>query len=406
MSLTLLEVFDEQFAHVKFNPQLAKAFYQYQIGYVNKSREHLEFFGSNLLGVYTIRFKDSDVLKIYDEILDIDFYNLTHEIRKVDTISHDYKISGDILNLTLMYVIYRFLTSNELNDEHRMRAAYDVALIFFYRCVAAITSAWVKYPFDPKVAQAAYARLSNKHLIKRLGSWHKVMDYRANDLVNKESIHWGTLHHFNDDTQVVYCINDSQNRIKDLIKNYYRELMAAHEAGETISTTSSTYTDAEGEEVNVEKTRSVEAYTTYMANCIVDKNSFVREDLVGVINRINNNTSARIIRSTLNWMSENYTQAYHKEIDEFLTLTIVHSLHLIQNNIRPKNPRDYPYILKNLKNLYLSTRSTDVELDRIRELGMKIVTTANGKGSNSLLMATRTSIILYVTLRALIGKNR
>lgn len=406
MSLTLLEVFDKAFEHVKFDANLARAFYRYQIGYLNKSKEHLEFFGGNLLGVQIIRFKDSDVLKIFDEILDVDYYSLTALIRQVPTINHEYKVSGDILNLSCMYAIHRFLNSPSLNDTQKQRAAYDVALIFFYRCVAAITSDWVKYPFDPKIAQAAYARLSNKHLIKKLGSWFKVMDYRANDLVDMGGIHRQSLVQFNDDVRIVYCINDSQGRVRDLLKNYYAEFIRVHKSGDSIATTQSTYLDADGEEVNAEKTKSVESYVTYMTNCVVDKNSFVREDLVGVINKLNNNTSMRMIRHTLTWMCDNYTHTMHKDISEFITLIIVHSMHLIQYNVVPKNPRDYPYILLSLKNLYLSTRSTDPELEKIRELGMKIVTAANGKCSASLLMSTRTSIILYITLRALTGKNR
>jgi hypothetical protein len=68
--ITLLDVFDEQFKHVKFDAKLAKAIYTYQISYINSSREYLEFFGSNLLGVHVIRFKDSDVTKFFD-VLDI-----------------------------------------------------------------------------------------------------------------------------------------------------------------------------------------------------------------------------------------------------------------------------------------------------------------------------------------------
>jgi len=407
MSLTLNAVFEQYFSHVKFDAKLAKAVYKYQIGYVNKNHEHLEFFGSNLLGVHVVRFKDSDVAKLYDEVFDVDYLSLTEAIRQLDTITHEWKVTGDILNLTLTYVIHKFLTSGIMNEAQRKRAAYDTALIFFYRCIAALLSYYFKYPCDHKIAQAAYANLSNKYLIKKLGSWHKVMDYRANDLIDKNSIHYEQLLRFNDDTKITYIISDAQGRIRDLIKNYYSEFKKVHTEGDRIATTSGTFLDIEGNETVKEKTKSTEGYISYMRSIINDKHSFKKENLIGIISRINTNTSTRMIKFILGWLSDNYSNnKYHNDIDEFLSLTIVHSLYLIENNLKPRNLRDYPHILGGLKSLYLATRSTDVELERIRELGEKLIKTSlNNDISLSLLLSTRTSIILYITLRALVGKN-
>ena len=58
MRLTLLEAFTELFGHIKFDEALAKGLYNYQVGYVTQNREHMEFFGGNLLGVNIVRFKD------------------------------------------------------------------------------------------------------------------------------------------------------------------------------------------------------------------------------------------------------------------------------------------------------------------------------------------------------------
>jgi hypothetical protein len=403
---TLKEVFDEHLKHVKFDSKLAKALYSYQVAYINKNHEHLEFFGGNLLGVQVIRFKDSDVLKMYDEVLDIDAQKLKEDIRKLDTINHTFKVSADIFNLTLMYLLHRFLTATTIPKQVSERAAYDVSMIFFYRCIAALLSDWVRYPFDPKIAQMAYANLSKKFLIKELGSWGKVMDYRAKDLSGVKSIHRSNLIKFTDDSTVVYAINDSQGRIRDLVKGYYSELAKVSQEGSGIATTSSTYMDADGEETIKEKTKSVEAYVSYIRNSIIDKHTFVKDDLVSIIARINTNTSFRMVKHTLNWLSENYNEGkHHKEVDDFLSITVIQSMYLIQNNIDTKHIRDYPHILIALKNLYLSTRTTDEDVDKIRELGLDLVNKANGKVSNSLALATRTSIILYISLRALVGQN-
>lgn len=405
--LTLSEVFNEHFQHVKFDKKLTKALYHYQVNYISQNREHIEFFGSNLLGVHVVRFKDSDVLKFYD-LLDVDYYALVSAIRKVTTINHEYKVSGDVFNLTCMYLLYRVINSRDLADTDRLRGEYDIGLIFFYRCIAAILSYYFRYPADPKIAQSAYAKLSNKFLIKKLGSWHKVMEYRSKDLVDPKGNHFKQLSAFNDDLGIVYAINDSQGRIRDLVKNYYAEFMKVHNEGESIGTTSGTYIDAEGEETIREKTKSVEAYVGYIRHTVIDANSFIKDELINVIVNINSNTSFRMIRQILLWISEHYNDGKkHQTIDDFLKLVVVHSFYLIQHNISSTNTRDYAHILHNLKNLYLSTRSTDPELAKIRELGDQIISEANNKSiSSSLSLSSRTSIILYITLRALIKESK
>lgn len=403
---SLKEVFDEHFKNVKFDTKLSKLVYQYQISYINKNHEHLQFFGSNLLGAHVVRFKDSDVLRLFDEVFDVDKDSLTRDVRKIDAEFHTYKVGGDILNLTMMYVIHRFLTSDMLSIKLKERAAYDSALIFFYRCIAALISYYFRYPSDPKIAQQAYANLSNKFLIKKLGSWHKVMDYRALDLVNSKGIHYKDFLKFTDDDAVIYAISDSQNRIRDLVKNYYAEFIQVHTDGDSISITGGTYLDVDGEETIKEKTKSVEGYVSYMRNIIIDKQSFVNDELINIILKINANTSFRIVKNTLTWMSVNSNNGkYSKTIDEFMSLTVVQSMFMIQNNIDKRHMRDYPHILISLKNLYLSTRTTDPEIDKIRLLGLKVISEANGKGiSEALALSTRTSIVLYLSLRMLVGQ--
>ena len=404
---SLAEVMEKEFKHVKWDSKLAKHIYSYQVGYLNSNREYLEFFGSNLLGVHIVRFKDSDVAKFFD-MFDVDIFSLSEEIKHVEDINQNYKVSSDTLNLTVMFCIHKFLTSPIIKDEVRERAAYDLALIFYYRCTAAILSAWFRYPSDPKVAQMAYANLSNKYLIKKLGTWHKVMDYRANELVVKDGLWYKQLVDFNNDYEIVKCINDCQGRIRDLMKNYYSEFEAVRVSGTKISISKSTMLDIEGEEVTKEKTKGVEGYVTYILHILIDKHSFIKEELVGVIANLNSNSSSRMIRNVLGWMSDNYSDGdFHDKIEAFIKLSIIHSFYLLHDNESHLNYSDYPKVLVTLKNLYLSSRSNDKELMAIRELGENIVrSTSEDKMSDSLIYGTRTSIILYIVLRCLTGKRR
>jgi hypothetical protein len=214
---------------------------------------------------------------------------------------------------------------------------------------------------------------------------------------------------FNNDYDIVIILNDSQGRIKDMVKNIYSEFMKVHQSGGRITTTSSVVTDLEGELGVRDRTSAVENYSNYLKTIIHDRHAFIKDELVNVIAKINVNTSQRMIKQILNWMSDNYGDTkYHSKIDEFLGTTVIHSFYLLSDNESVPNLRDYPTVLVTLKNLYLSTRSSDKELLQIRELGDMIVAECNkghSKMSGSLAMASRTAIILYIMLRVLVGKG-
>lgn len=403
--ITLRQVFDEIFDKFRFDSNFAKRINAFQVGFVNRNQDHLEFFGGNLLGVQVIRFKDSDVNKFFDEVIDQDYDYVEKRVRTVTDIDHTYKIAGDIFNLTLSYVLHRCLTSDFLVDQKRHRAALDTALIFFYRSICAVHSYYFKYPFDPKIAQEAYARLSGKFLIKQLGSWQEVMLYRSDRLIERGSVHLNELIRYDNDDAIVYMIEDSQGRIKDLVKNYAIELYKVHEEGANIATTSSTMLDADGEVTIRDKVGGVDSKVQILRGMVGDKNAFIKDEYVSVIAKTNTNTSARIVKHTLGWMCDNVgVKKYSQDIDDFISKVVVQTMYMIENNIPINKRRDVPYILKTIKDLYLSTRTTDRDILEIREIGDRIIGNANGRVSTSLALSTRTSVILYIALLLLAAK--
>jgi hypothetical protein len=153
-------------------------------------------------------------------------------------------------------------------------------------------------------------------------------------MIDEHGIHRKTLELFNNDLKVVYLLSDSQGRIRDLMKNYYAEFIKVHESGEGIGTSSSIIIDIDGEENFKEKTKSVEAYVNYARQLITDKHGFVKDDLISVVTKINTNSSFRIIKNTINWVVDKYTDPKeHKLIDEFMSLVVIQTLFLIENNI-------------------------------------------------------------------------
>jgi hypothetical protein len=400
--VTLKYVLDNEFKNTKFNKELAKRLYRYQVTWLNQSREYLEFFGSPLLGVNVIRFKDTDMSKFFYEVLELDMYEIRDSIRHATTIDHSYKVGGDILNIVVMYIVHRFLNSKDVDDHTRYKACYDVIMIFFYRCMAALNSYYFKYPSDIKIAEAAYANLTNKFLIKKLGSWYKVMDYRTNSVLDKKGIHYNNLVKFTVDDAIVYAITDSQNRVRDLYKNYYAVFIDTHQNKEGISVTSNTVIDMNGQDTLVDRTKGIDNYITYLQTNITDKNSFINKDLVRIISGMFSNGSVKPFTKLLEWLSDNYRTEHHAKISRLVDAVVAYSFYLMDTRI--KSNKDLSRILLELKNLYLSSRNTDIELYEIRELSDYIVKKSK-IGGRTIGNTLKLAMILYITLKAL-TKNR
>lgn len=399
--ITIKACFDELCKDIDFNQKLIDKIYHFHISFLNQSKEYLDFFASNLIGVHNVRWRLKDTQAFYD-IFNLDSLHVNAEVKKITTIDHSYIIAAEHLNLFMMYLIHRFSSNPKLNDKQKQRGAYDVSLVFFYRCICIRQSEWFHFLANPKVAQAAYAELSGKFLIKELGSWKAVMEYRARDL--STGIHQKNLMLFEDDTETLYAVSDSENRIRKMYKEYYAVLDTVSRTGSMIATDTATVVDMEGIEKLKEKVHHVDQAYHFIQQTLHDKHSFVKDELISIIVEINSNTSRKMLNETLLWMSENYLGIkYHKKIDEFVRLIIVHSYHLMAE-AGLTDLSDLASLLITLKNLYLSTRSTDRELKHIRDLGQELIRASAGRINSSLEMATRTSIILYVILRTFSNK--
>ena len=403
--LTVIQVLDTFFKDVKIDKALGRRLYQFQIGYVNTSREYVEFFGSNLLGVHVIRFRETDVLRFFNEVLEIDKDNLEAMVRQCDTINHEFIVSSDIFNLALMYLLHRVLSEKSINDHDRTWMARNTALIFFYRAIAALLSAYFTYPADPKIAQAAYSNLSYKFLIKRLGSWHKVLAYRADELIAPSGTQFNKIKTLPMDSDLVELINSAANAMKDMVKNYYAEFAKVHAQGDRIGVTQTTGFDIEGEEVIRESVRGIDASIASIKKYMTDPAAFIRDDYIRVISDINKNTSQRLLKETLQWVCDNSSGKDFPLIDDAVSKIIIYSYYLIDTRIEPERRKDIAYVLIQLKNLYLSSRSTDEDLKHIRKQCDKILIKAHENLSVPLLLATRTALILYVTFRVMVGQR-
>jgi hypothetical protein len=202
------------------------------------------------------------------------------------------------------------------------------------------------------------------------------------------------------DAKVVYMLNDTQGRIRDTLKNIYDVFIRVHNQGIRINSVSSVI-EHDGVEILKDRSKSLHAYSRYINAIVTDKNSFLREELMDVIEKLMHTMPPRLFRETLVWMSENYRQPHAQEIEEVLSETLVHSFdYLSANRTLVKNSNDLPGLLSKLRGVYMSSRSTDPVLFSLRQKVEKMVKAATGNRNNSVIAAVRTGVLLYIVLRS------
>ena len=399
--LTIKEAFDGMFEGVKFDSNFFKRLKKYKLEYISKNTEHQEFFGSNLLGVHRVRFTMQDYEEFMVDVIKKSINELESTVDSITTINKEFKVSADPLNQLLVYMVHRFMTTPLMNETQRKEAAICVAEIFNYRTIAILITTYFKYPIDVYMAQAVYEKLSGRYLIKKYGTWQKVFHYRAEEFISKDGVSYQTLVKYNDDMAIVNVINDIRNRTKDMVKNIYAEFIKVHESGGKLGNRSSTMIDADGDEIVKDHTHGLEIYQGYLHDVLHDRNSFIKVELLDVVERVIPTARAKYIQTVLEWMADQAYGENHKLIIEYVDLVLTISFnYLLKNEHLLHRNKDIIKLTGLLKGFILSSREDSDELKQLRDIGSDIVTRVNGKQSIHLVSATRNALFIYICLRA------
>ena len=372
--------------------------------FVNKREEHIAFFGGAVTGVQIVRFTDADrdllftdILEINDDELENALYSLVDHSGK-PVIRQDWIVSSDIFNIASVYLMHGFRTSHLLDDDKKHEAQIRVCSYLIYKYLTSLLYKYFKFPADPEIAQAAYAQLSYKFILKQLGSWGATIRYMAENIVAKDSIHHTTLDKMDDDTAVLYVVTNIQGNVRDMLKNIYAEFARVHSSGIRI-TSSSSLIESDGEMILKESTKNPGVYAKYLKTIISDKNTFIRQELVDVICNIMHTLSPRMLMQTLVWISDNYQNTKNKSIDTAIDIVMEHALEYSQTH-RELLRNDLPNLIDRLRGAYMSSRSTDEKLLEARRLVDKIVKEATGTSNDTAIAAVRTGAMLYCVSRA------
>ena len=394
------DVFDQlDDGELMINPRWVSRLRSFVYGFATKNNEHTEFFGSPFLGTHRVVFKSEDRQTFFKDIFDIDEIRLRDELIKTKWINKDFKVSSDAFNLTIVYLMYRVWNS-DLAKNMKEEALINLIMLFHYRILTSIMNYYFGYLVKPKVATAAYNKLSLKFDIKRYNSWSDLFRARAEFIINpRTGIHFDTFTKMDNDKKIVYMVNDMESRLKGVINDYTKVLYEVKDSVDLVETDSGLAV-LDGE-LNIKDVQKRETrYKGYIANVLNDKNSFFKQELVTyaaeAIQRTDQDKLEMIIREFPAQYAHDKGEKYREFVDDVTTHLFEY---LATNSIRHN---DLKNVFFKIRGAYTSSKSTNALLLKLRNNGDEIVKTMTGIKTEIKITSLRTSLMLYIVLRTLV----
>lgn len=405
--MQIKNAFLQELNHLKVDKTLLKKISLMETGFVNKNSDHIEFFGGGLTGVQVVRFTQEDRDILFTEVLKTDEINLRDTLYSLKdknglpVINQEFKVSSDIFNISCIYLLHEIENSRYLTEKERDEAKIEVCLYLLYRFLTSRLFRHFIYPADKATAQATYESLSNKYLLKQTGSWSACLRTMAtNFVVRKDSIHYKTIKDMDNDTSIIYMINDIQGRIRDMLKNIYNEFDIIHKKGVKFSNNTA-FVELDGEIILKDKRNSLDNYTRYIKSIVSDKGSFIKDELIDIVTNVMHTMPEKLLRESLEWTSNNYGHKNDLVIEETIDAVMHHAFYYLFNHQSLVKNEDLSTMILRLRGTYMSSRSNEDTIVEARTLARRIITLSTKTKNDSVIAATRTGWMIYIVIRAL-----
>ena len=397
MSTPIKQIFDEASRSVRFDVSLSRSIQKYVGDLMNRNEDHVLFFGSNLTGVYDLRFKTSDRNEWFIDIKDLDEFDLRKRVLSESVLDPNWVRANDVFNLDCLYTVHRFLNSN-LNDREKEKAINATFMALNIKLLGSIMAAYFKYKCDERVAQETYARLSRKFYIKKFGSWRSVLEKRSGDIVAPGSKWLPILKDFTDDEQLAQCISDIQGRLRSMIKYVWEVFSKVREDDAKFNHTSSTF-EIEGEKVIQALKRDADKYLRYAHEIVLDRNTFIKPEILKVVDAEMRTLSQKLLLDALEHFVVQANSG-KRDIEGFITDTVQHAINTINDDrTAARHLSDISWLLNKEKLLFMASKTNDPLVFRARKTAERIVREACKTKNNTMIAALKTGVIIYLVGR-------
>lgn len=400
MSTNIKAIFDNSLADLKLDRDTFKEIEKFMQSFIYKNDDHVNFFGSNLTGVYPVRFTTQDKNDWNIGILDIDELSVRKQIVALPYIKETWVRGTDVMNISCLYLVHRIQNMPDLNPKLKHKICKDILLALHFKLISSLMAWFFKYPVDPRIAEMTYANLSRKYAIKQYGSWGKVLDHRCEDILANNSIWKRTIDLFNDDMAIQNMINDIQGRLRAMIKKIW-VVMAQVRADDAKMMVITGKVDLGDKVVVRDLIRDEQIYIRYLKDISVDKNRFIKKDLINVIGDTITTMPEVQLGLVLNRYCELSIDADPKTLN-FSNEVMLHAFeHLNKDRTTASRNANLAATLQKFRALYMASRNKEPKMIAMREQAEAIAASATKSKSSTVIASLRTGLLLYILLRTL-----
>lgn len=394
------QIVEKYTTEVKVDNALAQRLNRFVNNFINKDEDHINFFGSNLTGVYSIYFTTLDKNELMIDVIgNVNDGAIRREIKALPYVGSTWVVATEPVTVVCIYLAYRFYNST-LPQKVKEQAMLDCAMIVHFKFITSLMNHYFQYNIPMATALASYSALSRKFTLKDEGTWYKTLKRRCEDfLFNQDSWH-EQIHTFEPDEELIKMFSDLQVRMRSMVKNIAEVTYRLHSAGIGVDSESSTVETDDGLKVrDVQRLHSV--YKDYLMATVVEPRALIKSELVHIIGEAITTMPEGPVFQILTYLSElvrtNDRNAY-KLIDE----TMMFLFNYLQREGKQDNSlSNITLLLEKLKNLLTASKTKDHTILELRRLSEKVVLKGSPIRNKAAVSGLKTGLILYLILRAI-----
>lgn len=296
----LIEGFDRLLPNLVIDKRFLKLNLTFNLQWANKNHDYVEFLGGNTIGVQAVRFSNIDD-ELWCDMIGIDINKVILLLRSLPEIDTKRQVASNPMYMTMMYLIHKTMKTDKLNQKDKKDCIIEIYKTFSYKVISGRMAHFFKFTVDPDVARSVSEKLSNKFLLKKLGSWNNFIAHRALDIL-PGGLHYNNLNTMNIN-KIQYVIADLFLRYKDVFKSIYPILLETIEQNNSIKSESKLEKNSNEGDLELQyRDSNVNAtqYSNYLNSILYNPNDLILPELVIlVLKPYRGNVSRELLLSLL-----------------------------------------------------------------------------------------------------------
>lgn len=401
----LKEIFDE-YCHVSIDKKFLERITKWRNKFYSKNSEHVGFFSSASFGLYIPKWTSEEDDEWLTEIIGIDEEEIADYVYELPSINKDFQVSSNILSISFIYLMHKATINKSLSsiDNDKVRKTLMEVLVARY-----MTSIMYKYFYrgktSPEVSTEVFERLSKRFDLKVAGNWKNWIEMKAEGFVlgddQRQDAKYAKQEVFQrfEDELVVRKLNSIKSQLNKAaieINSVFRQVL---EDQDKIASKSALSMSVDGLYL-ADLVRDQTKYLHYQDAIFIDKNTFIKEELLAVIEQSMPTISSNIFRGALEWILDNQMESkYKRKIMEVRHDILIYAIQLIKDENLHTN--DLVQVGYRLRQNILSGKNNDRTVLKVRKMIDEFIVKFRPQSKGKLVSLERSAIMIYIVLRTL-----